>query len=81
MKELFQRGKHHSSDKMNLAQMRDILISKYPNHFTIPSKTEIKKEIGRLFSKFTDTSTTRRKNSRGSVQKGFILDRNTIISL
>ena len=63
---------------MNPAQMRDALIAKYPNRFTIPSETEIKQEIGRLFSKSKNTSTTsRRKNSRGSVQEGFILDRNT----
>ena len=63
---------------MNPAQMRDLLIAKYPNRFTIPSEIEIKQEIGRLFSKSKDTrSATRQKTSRGSVQEGFILDRNS----
>ena len=78
IEELFQRGKQNSSDKMDPAQMRDALIAKYPYWFTIPSETEIKQEIGRLFSQFkTKSATTRRKNNKGSVQEGFILDGNT----
>ena len=78
IEELFQRGKKNSSDKMSPAQMRDALIAKYPNRFTIPSETVIKQEIGRLFSQFKNTrATSRRKNNRGSVQEGFILDRIT----
>ena len=37
IEEFFQKGKHNLSDKMNPAQMRDVLIAKYPNSFTITS--------------------------------------------
>ena len=53
---------------MNLTQMRDSLIAKYPSRFTITSEIEIKQEIGRLYSKSKDTrSATGQANSRGSV--------------
>ena len=55
IEELFQRGKKNSSDKMNRAQVRDVLVAKYPNWFIIPSETVIKQEIGRLCSKPKDT--------------------------
>ena len=35
--------------------MRDALVAKYPNRFRIPSETDIKQEVGRLFSKSKDT--------------------------
>ena len=58
--------------------MRETLIAKYPNRFRIPSETEIKQEIGRLFSKSKDTrSATRQTISRGRVQDGFIQDKNS----
>ena len=45
----FEKGKKNSSDKMNPAQMRESLRSMYPNRFCIPSETEIKQEISKLF--------------------------------
>ena len=43
------KGKKNSGDKMNPAQMREALQSMYPNKFRIPSETEIKQEISKLF--------------------------------
>ena len=45
----FDKGKINSGDKMNPAQMRESLRSLYPNRFCIPSETEIKQEISKLF--------------------------------
>ena len=45
----FNKGRKCSSDKMNPAQMRELLKSTYPNRFRIPSETEIKQEISKLF--------------------------------
>ena len=45
----FRKGKTNSSDKMNPAQMRETLRSMYPKRFRIPSETEIKQEISKLF--------------------------------
>ena len=45
----FDKGKRCSSDKMNPAQMRELLKTSYPNRFRIPSETEIKQEISKLF--------------------------------
>ena len=65
IEELFQKGKKNSSDKMNPAQMRDTLIAKYPNRLRIPSETEIKQEIGRLFSKSKDTRSATQQKKDG----------------
>ena len=54
---------------MNSIQMRDALIAKHPNRFTIPSETEMKQEIGRLFSKSKDTSSATWQKSRGMFKK------------
>ena len=45
----YDKGKKNSGDKMNPAQMREALQSMYPNKFRIPSETEIKQEISKLF--------------------------------
>ena len=36
--------RENSSEKMNSAQMREALVSRYPNRLSIPSETEIKQE-------------------------------------
>ena len=61
---LFQRGKLNSSEKMNPAQIRESLKEKYPNRFSIPSETEIKQEIGLLFSKSKKSSVGGTKNKQ-----------------
>ena len=46
---------------MNLVQIKDALIVKYPNYFTISSETDIKQDIGNLFVKSKDIVATKRK--------------------
>ena len=51
LKELFEVGVQNSSRKMNAAMMRSELKKLFPNVFSIPGETEIKKYISQLFSK------------------------------
>ena len=51
LKEMFQVGARNSSKKMNAAMMRNELRKLYPNIFSIPGETEIKKYISQLFVK------------------------------
>ena len=51
LKELFEVGVQNSSRKMNAAMMRNELKKLFPNVFSIPGETEIKKYISQLFSK------------------------------
>ena len=43
---MFEEGKKDPSKKMNPGKMRERLICKYPNNFSIPGETEIKQFIG-----------------------------------
>ena len=36
---------------MNAAQIREALLCRYPNQFSLPSETEIKQEISAIFAK------------------------------
>ena len=51
IEELFNRGQKSKSKKMNASIMQSHLKNRYPGVFSIPSETEIKQEIGRLFQK------------------------------
>ena len=51
IQEFFTRGQINSSEKMNAAQIREALLCRYPNRFSLPSETEIKQEISALFAK------------------------------
>ena len=51
LKEMFQVDAQNSSKKMNAAMMRNELRKLYPNIFSIPGETEIKKYISQLFAK------------------------------
>jgi len=43
---MFEEGKKDPSKKMNPGKMRERLVRKYPNNFSIPGETEIKQFIG-----------------------------------
>ena len=58
LREMFGRGEQNSSDKMNAAQMRETLATKYPMKFSIPGETEIKTYIGAEFQKSKYTRRT-----------------------
>ena len=60
IEEYFIRGKKNSSEKMNAAQIREALVSRYPNRFSIPSETEIKQEISALFARSKDSKRQKR---------------------
>ena len=49
---------------MNPAQIQESSKAKYPNRFSIPSETEIKQEIGLLFSKSKKSSVGGTKNKQ-----------------
>jgi len=49
LKAMFEEGKSDSSKKMNPGKMRERLLQKFPNHFSIPGDTEIKQFIGAQF--------------------------------
>ena len=51
LREFFERGARNSSKKMNAAMMRTELRKLYPDVFSIPGETEIKKYISQLFMK------------------------------
>ena len=51
LKEFFDDGKRNSSKKMNAAMMKTELRKRFPNVFSIPGETEIKKYISLLFAK------------------------------
>ena len=51
IKEMFQSGEEVSSNKMNAAKMREQLMLKYPDRFSIPGEIEIKKIISALSQK------------------------------
>ena len=50
LKGYFEDGNKNSSVKMNAAMMRDQLKQQFPNRFSIPGETEIKKFISKLVS-------------------------------
>ena len=72
---LFQRGKLNSSEKMNPAQIRESLKEKYLNRFSISSETEIKQEIGLLFSKSKESSVggTKSKQNKNKGKKSTVI--------
>ena len=51
LKKLFGEGSKNSSKKMNAAMMREALKQQFPDTFSIPGETEIKKYISQLFAK------------------------------
>ena len=51
LKQLFEIGAQNSSKKMNAVMMRTELRKLYPDVFSIPGETEIKKYISQLFVK------------------------------
>ena len=51
LSEFFEQGRTDSSKKMNAAMMREQLQKEFPNTFSLPGETEIKKYISLLFSK------------------------------
>ena len=59
LKEYFDEGVRNSSRKMNAGMMREQLKTEFPNVFSLPGETEIKKYISQLFS-------NSKKSSRGS---------------
>ena len=48
---MFKEGKENSSNKMNPSKMREKLVQKYRDRFSIPGETEIRKHITALFQK------------------------------
>ncbi len=50
LSEFFEQGRTDSSKKMNAAMMREQLQKEFPNPFSLPGETEIKKYISLLFS-------------------------------
>ena len=51
LKEFFDEGAKNSLKKMNAIMICEALKQKFPDTFSIPGETEIKKYIYRLFSK------------------------------
>jgi len=51
LKSMFEVGVQESSRKMGPAKMRELLVKKYPNKFSIPSETDIKKITDAMFQK------------------------------
>ena len=66
LKNLFEEGKRDSSKKMNPGKMRERLLQKFPNHFSIPGDTEIKQFIGAQFQ----NDKYHRKNKTGTKSDG-----------
>ena len=63
---MFEEGKKNSSQKMNPGKMRERLLQKYPNHFSIPGETEIKQFIGSQIQKGKyQKKTTNNNETRG----------------
>ena len=60
LKEYFDEGVKNSSRKMNPGMMREQLKTEFPNVFSLPGETEIKKYISQLFS-------NSKKSSRGDI--------------
>ena len=58
--EFYEQGRKHSSEKM----MREKLQKDYPNTFSLPGETEVKKYITLLFSQ------TKGENRNGNPQGG-----------
>ena len=52
--EFYEQGRKESSKKMNPAMMREQLKKDYPNVFSLPGETEIKKYTSLLFSQTKD---------------------------
>ena len=51
LKEMFEQGEAISSNKMNASKMREQLMLKYPDRFSLPGEIEIKKTISALAQK------------------------------
>ena len=51
IKEMFEHGEAISSNKMNASKMREQLMLKYPDRFSLPGEIEIKKTISALAQK------------------------------
>ena len=73
IKQMFQYGEVNSSNKMNASKMREQLILKYPNRFSLPGEIEIKKNIGAFAQKQQSapkrTVTTRRRDLKPEWEK------------
>lgn len=52
---------------MNAAQIREALVSRYPNRFSIPSETEIKQEISALFARSKDSKRQKRNKQDNTI--------------
>mgnify|MGYP000438495332 FL=1 len=65
---MYEEGKNDSSKKMNPGKMREQLIHKFPNNFSIPGETEIKQYIGSQVQKHKyheNKQVTTKSNGRG----------------
>ena len=68
--EFYEQGRKDSSKKMNAAMMREQLQKEYPNIFSLPGETEIKKHISKLFSQ------TKKGRSNNEHEENSDLDNN-----
>ena len=66
--DMFQVGENNSSLKMNEGKMRDNLMLRYPNKFSIPGETDIKTFINGQFQKSKNKSSN--KNSNPNERRG-----------
>ena len=62
LKGFFDEGNKNSSVKMNAAMMREQLKQQFPNKFSIPGETEIKKYISQLVSQSKKKANTTGSN-------------------
>ena len=49
--DMFKVGEEESARKIGEEKMREVLVTKYPNNFSIPSETDIKKFTNAMFQK------------------------------
>ena len=68
LKGYFEDGNKNSSVKMNSVMMRDQLKQPFPNRFSIPGETEIKKFISKLVSQ--NKKSTKKKTNDDDVSIG-----------
>lgn len=50
IRELYERGAENKSEKLGAGRMLEELTKKYPHRYALPSESEIRTEISRLFS-------------------------------
>ena len=76
LEKFFEQGEVDTSRKMNAAMMREELKKEYPNVYSLPGETEIKKFIGAL----SQSSKKKKKKANNSVENTNDDDTNTTLT-